>query len=70
MPAPREKFIGVIEIPEARVSVVTGSKEYLYAEFKTPTLGFVDDDQKPLLIQSPSEFTYAPHHDWVCAISM
>ena len=42
-----KKFIGVVK-SQARVSVVTENGNYLYAEFKTPTMGFVDDVEAAL----------------------
>jgi uncharacterized protein (DUF1499 family) len=42
-----KKFIGVVK-SQPRATVVTESGSYLYAEFKTPSMGFVDDVEAAL----------------------
>jgi uncharacterized protein (DUF1499 family) len=42
-----EKFISVVK-SQPRVIIVTENKNYLYAEFKTASMGFVDDVEAAL----------------------
>lgn len=42
-----KKFVEVVK-SQPRATVVTESKNYLYAEFKTPSMGFVDDVEAAL----------------------
>jgi uncharacterized protein (DUF1499 family) len=42
-----KKFLGVMK-SQPRATVVTENKNYLYAEFKTPSMGFIDDVEAAL----------------------
>ena len=42
-----EKFADVVK-SQSRATVITENKSYLYAEFKTPNMGFIDDVEAAL----------------------
>jgi uncharacterized protein (DUF1499 family) len=42
-----KKFISVVK-SQSRATVITENKSYLYAEFKTPSMGFIDDVEAAL----------------------